>query len=140
MTAYVAGFLFDESSERVVLVRKGKPEWQRGRLNGVGGKIEPGETEAQAMRREFAEEAGVTVEGWEPFAIVWGSWGWVQFFRANGDVNSVYTAEAEGEQIEVHDVSAVPWDQCLPNLSWLIPLALYRHDAYVPVIARERAP
>ncbi len=43
MKTMVAGFLFDESRERVVLIKKQKPEWQSGRLNGVGGKIEPGE-------------------------------------------------------------------------------------------------
>jgi 8-oxo-dGTP pyrophosphatase MutT (NUDIX family) len=27
----------------VLLIEKQKPAWQRGKLNGVGGKIEPGE-------------------------------------------------------------------------------------------------
>jgi 8-oxo-dGTP pyrophosphatase MutT (NUDIX family) len=42
----------------VLLVRKNRPEWQKGRLNLVGGKIEPGETPEEAAVRELYEEAG----------------------------------------------------------------------------------
>lgn len=137
-TSYVAGFLFDPNLTRVALVRKGKPEWQAGRLNGIGGKIEPGETALEAMRREFLEEAGLggEVEFWHHFATVRGdSWGSVSFFRATGPVDSVRTMEAE--PIEVHRIADLPWAECLPNLSWLIPLATYQHDLYLPVIAHE---
>jgi 8-oxo-dGTP diphosphatase len=43
-TQYVLGFLFDPSQKDVVLIKKLKPEWQKGKLNGVGGKIEEGES------------------------------------------------------------------------------------------------
>lgn len=39
---YVCGFLFDRSFENVLLIRKNRPEKQKGRLNGVGGKVEEG--------------------------------------------------------------------------------------------------
>lgn len=71
---YVCGFMFDRDMERVVLIRKSKPQWQAGKLNGVGGKVEiketvkavPGltsgfhiyETPPEAMAREFLEETG----------------------------------------------------------------------------------
>ena len=55
---YVAGFLFSPDRSRVLLIRKNRPAWQAGKLNGLGGKIEPGETPPQAMRREFREEQG----------------------------------------------------------------------------------
>lgn len=136
MTAYVAGFLFDQNLTRVALVRKGKPQWQAGRLNGIGGKIEPGETSIEAMRREFAEEAGLDaeIEFWHHFATVKGEWGHVDFFRATGPVDQVRTMESE--PIEVHDVSSIP-GEALPNLSWLIPLARYTHDVYEPLVADE---
>lgn len=41
-----------------MLVLKNKPAWQKGRLNLVGGKVEPGETPQQAAKRELAEETG----------------------------------------------------------------------------------
>jgi 8-oxo-dGTP diphosphatase len=57
---WVVGFVFKNRDE-VTLVMKNRPEWQKGKLNGVGGKIEAGETSAQAMRREFKEEAGADI-------------------------------------------------------------------------------
>lgn len=60
---YVLGFLFSGiNKDAVSLIRKAKPEWQEGKLNGLGGKIEAGETPRQAMSREFFEEAGVDIE------------------------------------------------------------------------------
>jgi 8-oxo-dGTP diphosphatase len=67
MTEYVLGFAFD-SNEEVVLIRKNKPDWQRGLLNGVGGKIEENESSYAAMVREFHEETGVRLHGWDNFA------------------------------------------------------------------------
>jgi 8-oxo-dGTP pyrophosphatase MutT (NUDIX family) len=55
---YVLGFVFNLDKTKVALMRKTKPEWQRGRLNGIGGKIELGETSITAMHREFKEETG----------------------------------------------------------------------------------
>jgi 8-oxo-dGTP pyrophosphatase MutT (NUDIX family) len=53
---YVLGFCLTPYG--TVLIRKSKPEWQRGKWNGIGGSIEPGETPLDAMVREFQEEAG----------------------------------------------------------------------------------
>lgn len=62
---YVLGFLIQEDS--IVLIRKRKPEWQAGKLNGVGGKIEAGEVPYVAMCREFKEETGGDAPNWYPF-------------------------------------------------------------------------
>jgi 8-oxo-dGTP diphosphatase len=134
---YVAGFLIDPAIRTIALVRKGKPAWQAGLLNGIGGKIEAGENEAQAMRREFREEAGLDIaeDAWEAVAVVSGDWGSVTFFRAFGPTVGVRTMEAE--PIEVHSLDRLPYDEALPNLSWLIPLALYSHDRYMPLRATE---
>lgn len=62
---YCLGFLFDPSFENVVLIKKNRPEWQAGKLNGVGGKIEEGETPLEAMVREFWEETTVLLPSWK---------------------------------------------------------------------------
>ena len=62
---YVVGYCFDPYFEHVVLIEKARPEWQAGKLNGVGGKIEPKETPRRAMVREFQEEAGVYIPAWQ---------------------------------------------------------------------------
>lgn len=126
MTRYVCGFLFDPGRERVALIRKERPEWQRGLWNGVGGKVWPGESPKAAMAREFAEEAGVAIEGesWSHIIALHGD-GWcVDFFAAfSDDIDSVATSE--DEQVAVHYVTELP-TLCVGNLYWLIPLALDR--------------
>lgn len=42
--------------EHVLLIQKARPDWQAGFLNGIGGRIEPGETPQEAMGREAREE------------------------------------------------------------------------------------
>lgn len=58
MNRYVVGFLFDDDMKNILLIRKNRPAWQAGKLNGVGGKIERFEQPIAAMAREFYEEAG----------------------------------------------------------------------------------
>lgn len=53
----VLTFLFDKKGEYVVLMRRNKPDWQSGKLNGVGGAVLDGETIKMAAYREF-DEAG----------------------------------------------------------------------------------
>lgn len=65
MIEYVLGFAMYEG--RVWLIRKARPAEQAGKLNGIGGKVEPGEHPDEAMVREFKEEAGAVVENWIQF-------------------------------------------------------------------------
>lgn len=136
---YVAGFLI--CGERVLLIRKSRPEWQRGRLNGIGGHIETGESPAEAMRREFREEAGLDIDDWEHFATVRGDWwGEVWFFRLEVPSEvffSIKTGLVDEGNLERRHLNEAQAYGALPNLSWLLPLAAYRHDSYAPVIATE---
>ena len=43
MKKYTLGFIFTPALDKVLLVHKISPEWQAGKINGVGGKIEEGE-------------------------------------------------------------------------------------------------
>ena len=122
MTEYVAGFLFDGS--RVALVIKKRPKWQAGRMNGIGGHIEEGETPLQAMAREFYEETGYQdsqPRDWEEFAVLGGEDWKVHFFYAWGNHDLLKTTtDEEIVSVDVKDVSAC---NCIPNLTWLIPMA-----------------
>jgi 8-oxo-dGTP pyrophosphatase MutT (NUDIX family) len=85
---YVVGFAFDTYG-RVALIRKNRPEWQAGQLNGIGGHVETAcersdhinsrhdaacrghlEDPYVAMVREFEEETGRRVEGWQKFVVM----------------------------------------------------------------------
>ena len=127
MQRYVAGFLFDHLRTDVALVVKNKPDWQAGKLNGIGGKIEPGETPHQAMVREFKEEAGADIKEWDCFCILNGNGFVVHFFRAflpasKWLMHAVRTMESE--PIVVHPISVLHSLKTMPNVQWLIPMAL----------------
>lgn len=72
MKNYVLGFMYDESRDLVLLMKKERPAWQAGYLNGVGGKQEEKEIPREAMRREFLEETGIDYEHWVYGALLHG--------------------------------------------------------------------
>lgn len=124
---YVAGFAFDEKKERVLLIEKQKPEWQKGFLNGIGGKVETGESLWEAQMREFKEETGLLIPeaNWNFFCSLNGSdergnkWR-VRFLWAIGNIDHARRIEDEMPMIRpVNDLGKV-----IPNLNWLVPMAL----------------
>jgi 8-oxo-dGTP diphosphatase len=126
---YVVGFFLDPTLSKVVLIRKVNPEWQRGLLNGVGGKVGdtvPGETPEQAIHREFQEETGVGGLDWKPFLTLQTPHSEIHFFRAIGNVHRAETRTEETVNVfDVHDVM----DMCdtIPNLRWCIQMARTFH-------------
>jgi len=121
MQEYVCGLLFSVDRTRVLLIRKRRPAWQAGRLNGVGGKVEPGETVREAMRREFREEAGLDIADWQKVVVLSGPDWRGHFFRASGDVGAARALTDEA--LEVHPAASLPPD-AVSNLRWIVPLAL----------------
>lgn len=65
----VVGFAYDFMNNAVLLIEKKRPSWMAGKLNGIGGKVEPGETPIAAMCREYYEETGIltTESDWSLF-------------------------------------------------------------------------
>lgn len=127
MTRYVAGFLFTPDRQEVVLIRKDKPTWQAGRLNGVGGKLQDGEAWADCMEREFREETGVTIpaHAWQHTVTLFNEHFECRFFRAfSPEAKNVRTAEQEVVRLyNLHDVMSSRLT-LIDNLYWLIPLQL----------------
>lgn len=125
MKEYVVGFMFSPRATDVVLIKKNRPDWQKDKLNGVGGLVKEGENVAQAMIREFQEETNVHHTNWERFAIGTSNdeTERVHFFRTNSyKYDFVATNETE-------EVFIIPLDQLndfplIYNLKWLIELAL----------------
>lgn len=133
-TDYVAGFAFSETEDRVALILKTRPDWQRGRLNGIGGHIEVGETPLAAMQREFEEETG-GVADWTLFTVLRGDGFGVWFFRG------IATSPLESMTDEVVtwvDPANLP-ENVLPNLRWLIPMARSQQSWDWPFEIHERA-
>lgn len=125
---YVLGFLFSDDGTHVVLIRKNKPQWQAGLLNGVGGKVEVGETPHDAMIREFGEETGVVTRAWIPFCKMSGDWFSVDCFKAFDTEALVKAKTKTSEKVEVLPCGELGERDCVSNLHWLIGLA--RDDNY----------
>jgi 8-oxo-dGTP diphosphatase len=139
---YVAGFMFDHERSEVALIRKAKTAWQKGLLNGIGGKIEVGETPEQAMVREFGEETGCanTEQSFRHYALIHGA-GWsVDFFYTIGDLSQLRTMEEEPiERVKLLDIHVLRSDM-VENLPWLISLAIDQRDDARPSFATVRYP
>jgi 8-oxo-dGTP diphosphatase len=126
ITKYVAGFMFSADKTEVALIRKNKPAWQKGLLNGIGGKIEPGEQPIDAMWREFQEETAsyVPPNYWQHFAILEGPGFSVDFFHTEGDLSTLLSPEEEKvERVKLSEVHVLRADM-IENLPWLISLAI----------------
>ena len=131
MKAYVAGFAFSSNKRHVVLITKNRPEWQAGNLNGVGGHIEENEMPIDAMVREYLEETGVqsASSDWKRFAVLCGPHFLLYFYAAFDDalVNNIETLT--DEYVDVYSIETVlqqlnPYRRLIPNLTWLLPLAI----------------
>jgi 8-oxo-dGTP diphosphatase len=153
---YVLGFLFDvQHPNLVMLIKKDKgPPWLIGRLNGIGGKMEPRETPLQAMEREAQEEVNPDLNAmigpWAQFAII-----------LDGDGHTVYcfvayalslsSIEIRRDPKETEHVGVYDWSHreawlgppLTPQLRWLIPMAQERrgsHDRVWMYDIREEVP
>ena len=140
---YVVGFLIDRVSREVALVRKNRPDWQAGKCNGIGGKIEPNESPDEAMAREFEEEAGHSRTDWERFCVLVGGEPWsrsdgfqVHFFRAFASNLHDLVFTKTDEFIVVSPLDDLP--EHVPNLDWLLPMAMNKEaDSANWFIVRE---
>lgn len=122
---YCLGLPFNVDRDRVLLINKERPDWQRGKLNGVGGQRREDETYLQSMRRECLEETGCDIPE--------SDWNFVldmEFPQALIKVYSAFTDEVyKAEQVtdEKPELMPITWlttKRFLHNLQWIIPLCL----------------
>lgn len=121
----VVGLLFSQELCWVLLIAKDRPEWQRGQLNGVGGKVEPGEEPAAALSREFLEEVGIAVppEDWVLGVVLHGGGQAVNFYWSIGDPHDAVRRESE-RPVVLTISEAIHRPDLMPNLRWIIPFCL----------------
>ena len=120
---FCVGYLFSPDLTKVVLIRKNRPDWQATKLNGVGGKLQDGETPLRGMQREFLEETGLEHWDWEPLArlefdeaVVWFFWGKSCLY----DLCETKTDEGVG----IYKIGLLSTLELVPNSRWLIPMAI----------------
>ena len=135
-TDMVVGLYMDE--DKVLLILKKRPEWQKGRFNGVGGHVEHDEAPRNAMAREFEEETGITVEAerWTLFCVLHGEWGTVWFYRTHPlDTDSMPRSTTD-ERLMWSVLTDL--DRTIHNLRWLIPMAHSEQEHDWPFSVWER--
>ena len=127
---YVLGFLFNSipvgrksDSQKLVLIKKNRPEWQKGLLNGAGGHVEETDKDfLMAMQRECEEETGVKISrsSWRNFATL-QSRGWViHCFSYKGKAANRAKTMTD-EEVVLVKLQNLPDYALIPNLKWLIP-------------------
>jgi len=123
MTPYVLGYAFynKEDGLYVALIEKTRPDWQKGKLNGIGGKIELNENPLDAMRREFEEETSVRNMGWKLFCQFHDDKDfYIYCYMSFPDVEPKTMTD---EKVGLYMVNKLP-NNIIPNLRWLIPMSL----------------
>jgi 8-oxo-dGTP diphosphatase len=133
-TLYVVGFAFDLVGENVVLIRKNKPKWQEGRLNGIGGKIELHEIPIDAMVREFKEETGVdSIPGyWINFAKMESDNFLMHCYKTFDDTIFHDAKTVESEEIVKIKVGDIKSYNTISNIPTLLAAALDFNDGNNP--------
>lgn len=137
---YVLGFIVCRETQEILLIRKLKPEWQKDKLNGIGGKVEDKETPEYAMYREAKEETGLEIskERWINFAVmncergskdgVSDTWS-VEVFIAIVDRKLFYQYDSpEAEKIQrmhLYELNTVnSLYGFLGNITWLVGMGI----------------
>jgi 8-oxo-dGTP diphosphatase len=141
MIFYVLGFAF--YGDEVLLIRKNRPLWQQGKLNGIGGKIE--EIDANpwaAMQREFKEECGLTVSDWKHYVTLGdvdgSAWKMVVFTTELNDIHSLHSATDEVVGLYSVEDIITSKEEIMSNLPWLITLAKDCHGIHPPFIGYDQ--
>jgi 8-oxo-dGTP diphosphatase len=130
MKKYVVSFILTPDFKYVWLIKKKTPEWQKDCLNGIGGKIELGETPKEAIIRELQEESGLILQSHQLISI--------GIMRGINNDNSEFQVDIftgvtneklvtkEEESIDVYKVSEVKDHKHIENIPMLIETCIYR--------------
>lgn len=127
MRNYVLAFMVDATKNQILLIKKKRPAFQAGKMNGIGGKIEGDETPVDAIIREVEEETGLKTTEYE-----WANFGEMRL-PDGGKVHLFKTFRDDLENaLSMTDEEVVVMDidynvlkpLVMPNLIWLIDVAM----------------
>lgn len=121
--------LLIRSGNRILLAKK-KRGFGAGKYNGIGGKIEVGETSEQAMLRECQEEIAVVPTKYK----MMGTNEFLEFYKGVQErvTFDIYVAtewtggpkETEEMQPEWFEIDNIPYDTMFPDDRYWLPLVL----------------
>lgn len=127
------GFVLSEDGERVLLVHRiGRSgDYQLGKFNGLGGKLEPGEDVVACMTREIAEEAGITVTSLR----LRGTVSWPGFSAQGDEFGFIFVIDGwEGEVKASNEEGPLSWHR----IDQLADLPMWDGDRhFLPLVFDE---
>ena len=129
MNAIETTLCFLIKNDKILLATK-KRGFGKDKYNGVGGKIEPGETKEQAMVRECMEEINILPTKYQNFGIITFD----EYYKGNREQNilHIYIAtewtgvitESEEMKPEWFDIDKIPYDKMFPDDIYWLPLVI----------------
>ena len=129
MKKYVVGIVFNE--HKILLIRKNRPTWQAGGLNGVGGKVKEYENFYDAMVRECSEECNLVLTSWAYLGLLTDNINYeVQYFRAFAPSFEIVRTNTD-EAIEIYNISELNYGALIPPTDIFVRLAMY--SVYSPI-------
>ncbi len=128
---YSCGLVFNQNNSKLAMIKKNRPWWQKGRYNGVGGKVEGLESYVECMIRETKEEMGIDTkeQDWCSLGRLTSEEYNVMFFAIFGV--DIYTLkQITDEEIyiinikHIFDINNDVYNLIMPNIRTAIGLAL----------------
>ena len=142
MIQYVLGFAFSEDGSQVLLINKNRPDWQAGKLNGIGGKVENNEAIIDAMVREFREETTLnTTPGcWQLFLKMNSLHDNTEVYCYRMSDDFIQHAESvTDEPVGVYLTDEAHQLHTLPSVRILLPMALDNNLEYSEINYRSKS-
>lgn len=133
---YSIGLLHCHGS--IIMLRKAKPEWQKGKLNLPGGELLPDENFRECIIREFKQETGIDFLDWKlrielrgrgyALNIYYGEW---PFDKPRPEIRGLqvepaywFRAPEFDHGFEFCPDPIIDYDRCVGNMRWIIPFCL----------------
>ena len=132
---YSCGLVFNQNNSKLAMIKKNRPWWQKGRYNGVGGKVEGTETYIECMIRETKEEMGLDTneEDWVSLGRLIINDSNVMFFAIFG-IDFYTLKQITDEEIyiisvkHIFDIKSDVYNLIMPNIRTAIGLVLDKRD------------
>jgi 8-oxo-dGTP pyrophosphatase MutT (NUDIX family) len=117
---------------QILLILKDRPEWQKGKLNLPGGRMEEGETPEEAAKRELHEETGLQAWRMQQMGVMKDRQFTIHCLNAIAETH----VELKPREGETEEVMWMPFHEALadkrliPNLRVIIPLMRCEVDGW----------
>src|SRR5574343_41802 len=123
---YTIGIYFSCDLKKILLIHNKRPDWQNGKYNFPGGKVELYEDKYDCIIREFKEETNIeTIESdWKHIGNIYNN----EIGYCVDILVCVQNKEQEirtmtDEEVFWHDIDKLP-DNCITNVYWLVLYAI----------------